>query len=247
LLFRNSIVTRRYENIDHPPWRGNTHVMTLRGYFDFLEANRARLIGISKRACGEYTLADLQQAAWIAAVELGQERGREIDFGIVSDRETVLSRLYLEVVRRADKRVRFAVRIDQADEDEQGLAARVKRELAADTKPVGDDADPDEEDVNWAEAVRGSYSEAAAYAILLRRFEWNRRALAEHLRITLATLRDRVGRAVAWAMVQPSLFDGINLIDEEFVAARARERACRHGLCGHGTQVEWDFDQALAR
>jgi DNA-directed RNA polymerase specialized sigma24 family protein len=217
--------------------------MMLRGYFEFLEANRARLIGISKKACGEYTLADLQQAAWVAAVEVSQERGREIDFGVPSDGEAVLSRLYLDVVRRADKRVRFAVRIDQADEDGQSLAARVKRELAAKTKPVGDDADPDEEDAKWAEAVRGSYSEAAAYVILLQRFEWNRRALAEHLRITVATLRDRVERAAAWAVVQPGLFDGIELIDEEFVAARARERYGPRDGCHCNSQAERHFCQ----
>lgn len=61
-----------------------------------------------------------------------------------------------------------------------------------------------------------------AYAILLERFMWSRFDLADHLRVSLATLVARIKRAIACWEVQPTLFDGVDRIDPSFVARQGK-------------------------
>lgn len=61
--------------------------------------------------------------------------------------------------------------------------------------------------------VQKSYSEAAAYAILLIRTEWELPALAEDLLTGMRTVRARIGRAVMRLELQPELFDAVDRVD----------------------------------
>lgn len=70
--------------------------------------------------------------------------------------------------------------------------------------------------------VQKSYSEAAAYAILLIRTEWDLPALAEDLLTRVQTVRARIGRAVMRIEVQLGLFDAVDRVDWEFSPRRKR-------------------------
>lgn len=70
--------------------------------------------------------------------------------------------------------------------------------------------------------VRVSYSQAAAYVILLVRVEWDLGDLAELVWVGRDTIRRRLGRAAGWVAVQPSRFDGVEAIPEDFAPWRWR-------------------------
>ena len=77
-----------------------------------------------------------------------------------------------------------------------------------------------EESERFLAVVRASYSQAAAYVLLLMRVEWQLRELAALLWISVETLRKRMLHCAELAGVQASLFDGVDHIDPGFRPAR---------------------------
>lgn len=77
-----------------------------------------------------------------------------------------------------------------------------------------------EESESFRVVVRSSYSQAAAYVLLLIRVEWQLSDLASMLWISVETLRKRLRSCAELAGVQSSLFDGIDSIDENFSPTR---------------------------
>ena len=65
--------------------------------------------------------------------------------------------------------------------------------------------------------VKNSYSQAAAYLILLERFMWDMDDLADHLNVVTGTLQGRIQQCAAWIRQQPSLFDRVCVIEWSFV------------------------------
>lgn len=194
-------------------------------YTRFLNDRRADLRRIARATRGEATLEDIEQSVWLLAQELGERRGYTLDLLNPTDQDLLLRRLYNRFVKYTEKLVRYAVRIDEeADDEKAGAGATIARLLAAPSE-----SDPvvilmREEAAEELELmIRRSYSEAVAYLVLLRRFQWSMQVLADALRIVLGTLRQRIERAINMVKVQPSLFDGIAVIDPDLgIAATGR-------------------------
>jgi hypothetical protein len=60
----------------------------------FLRDAASRFGGIARRLRGQIKPAELHADAWILAAEIGEKRGKEINFADPTDRELILSRLY---------------------------------------------------------------------------------------------------------------------------------------------------------
>lgn len=189
----------------------------LAAYESFRKAKRAKLRAIARATRGESSLEDVEQSVWLLAHELGERRGYALDLLDPADQDFLVACLYNRLVKHTEKLVRYAVRVDEdPDDEEAGAGAAIARLLAAPSE-----SDPAvtllrEEAADAIEStVHRSFSEAAAYLVLLRRFRWSMLALAEALSIVAGTLRQRIDRAVEIVKVQPSLFDGIAVIDPD--------------------------------
>jgi hypothetical protein len=216
----------------------------------FLDSRRQDLRRIAARTCGEYTIDDVCSEAWLIADEISQKRGFAIDFLNRDDQEQLLSWLYVRLVRYADKSVRYAVKLDRDwdTEDAESAAGALARLLTA-----PEQFDPlvrllDEEDrFDPMALIQYSYSQAAAYVILLHRFDWDMTVLADHLRIVVATLRAKVCASGAWMASQPSLFDRINSVDLDFLPRVAKRYMPGRDAASSQAQLAWctpDWDPA---
>ena len=208
----------------------------------FMASRRPDLRRIAARTCGEHTVEDVCSEAWLTARELAQKRGIAVDFLNQDDQETILSWLYVKLVRYADKSVRYAVKLDR-DWDAEGADSATDALARLLTAP--EQFDPlirmlDEEARSHPlDLIRHSYSQASAYVVLLHRFGWDIEALAEHLRILAATLRQKVRASGISMKCQPSLFDRITAVDLDFMPRIARRRAANTDFPSNQTQFSW--------
>jgi hypothetical protein len=191
-------------------------------FMEFLHHRRSDLHRIARQSADHLGLQELASEAWIAADTIGTRRKLSLDFSNHIDQETLLGYLYSRLVKFPHKSVRYAARLDQSlrgDGDEPGPTL-------ASLLVAPHDSDPQirqmlqEESEDFRTIVRASYSQAAAYVLLLIRVEWQLRDLASLLWISVETLRKRVRDCAELAGVQPSLFDGIDSIDENFSPTR---------------------------
>jgi hypothetical protein len=190
----------------------------------FIAERRRDLVSIAYYSRGEASVDDVLQTAWVAAHEIGLERGYPINEQDRDDQELLLKRLRREFGGR-DRALRSAWRLGLGSNDEElsDKAAAIARQLSA-----SPDADPlirlvlDEESEKRRWLIAQSFSEASAYVLLLIRFGGNARALAVYLRVSFDCLRSSLGRAVEVMRMQPSLFDGLEVIDPEFSARRGK-------------------------
>ena len=208
----------------------------------FMASRRPDLRRIAARTCGEHTVEDVCSEAWLIAREIAQKRGIAVDFSNQDDQETILSWLYVKLVRYADKSVRYAVKLDR-DWDAEGAEAATDALARLLTAP--EQFDPlirmlDEEARSHPlDLIRHSYSQASAYIVLLHRFDWDLETLAEHLRILAATLRRKVRASGISMKCQPSLFDRITTVDLDFIPRIARRRVASTSFPSNQTQVTW--------
>ncbi len=77
-----------------------------------------------------------------------------------------------------------------------------------------------EEKQDLVAIVQHSYSEAAAYVLLLIRVDWHLEDLADLLEIGRDALKQRLRASGLRARVQPTLFDGVDRIDPGFEPKR---------------------------
>lgn len=163
--------------------------------------------------------------AWLVAGRIGQKRGFAVDFGNAHDQEIVLAWLFNELVRFADKQTRYAVRLDKDwDQEDAGAAVEaLSRFLVA---PEAFDPavahELKQEREGRLAVIKHSYSQAAAYLILLERFTWDLEDLADHLKVVTGTLRSRIQHCAVWVRCQPSLFDRLCVIERDFAPLLAR-------------------------
>lgn len=163
--------------------------------------------------------------AWLMAERIGRTRGFDVDFGNAHDQQIVLAWLFNELVRYADKQTRYAVRLDKDwDQEDAGAAVEaLSRFLVA-----PEEFDPavahelEQEREGRMAVIKHSYSQAAAYLILLDRFTWDMDDLADHLKVLTRTLQSRIQQCAAWIRQQPSLFDRICVIERDFVPLLAK-------------------------
>jgi len=208
----------------------------------FLDSRRKDLRRIAAQTCGEYTIDDVCSEAWLVADEISRKRGFAFEFLNTDDQEQLLSWLYVRLVRYADKSVRYAVKLDRDwdSEDADSAAGALARLLTA-----PDQFDPlvrllDEEDrFDPMALIQYSYSQASAYVILLHRFDWDLADLADHLRIVVATLREKVCASGAWMASQPSLFDRINTIELDFLPRLGKRYVSGKNFESCQAQLAW--------
>lgn len=191
----------------------------------FVTTRKGDLRRIAYATQGEMEVGDLINDAWLLAMEIGKGMEEPFDFSNLEHQEHLLAKMYVRFVKYADKTVRFAMKLDRGwDEPEQETAgAALARALA------GPDTDDPlvrglKEDTasELMAAVRASYSQAAAYVILLARVEWDLGDLAKLVWVGRDTIRRRLGRAANWVAIQPSCFDGVECIPEDFTPWRRR-------------------------
>lgn len=197
----------------------------MRAISEFLTDRAAALRRIAGATHGDMSVEDVKQEAWLVAADIEQRRGYPIDFRDPDDQETVLKWLYCRLAKFAEKQMRRALRIDKDwDREDADIAVSALARLL--TSPL--DSDPlvrlqqAEDADDYLKIVQHSYSEASAYVLLLIRFDWDVEALASDLRVAVQTLRKRLKSCGIRAKVQPSLFDGLAVIDPTFEPRRAR-------------------------
>lgn len=220
--------------------------MSMDSYQAFLVQRRPELRRIAARTCGEHTAEDVEVEAWLIAERIGAKRGFPVNFSRREDQEQLLAWLHNELVKWADKQVRYAVKLDKDWDKQDGdtaVHAMARLLTAPDTYDPAvallrlEDA-PDPLELTWH-----SYSQASAYVILLCRFEWDIEHLAVHLRIVEKSLVAKVRWAGAWTRWQVSLFDGLQTVALDFEPRKGRALAARMPLPSGGAfvQLTWAF------
>jgi hypothetical protein len=208
----------------------------------FSRDRRNDLKRIAYATRGEMSADDLTSEAWLLGLEIEEKLGRPFDFTSPLDQDRLLAWMHNRFVKYADKSVRHAIKLDTGwdDDAEDSAGARISRMLLA-----PDGTDPlkhhvaQEEGMELLQAARRSYSQAAAYVILLVRSEWDMRALAADLWLGVTTLRRRMGAAAEIVKHQPALFDGVEEIPLDFVPARRRRALRRLFGAALQAQSEW--------
>ncbi len=213
------------------------------GFFQaFLKAMATSFRRISRATKNELTVDDLHSNAWIMAQEIGEKRGRDIDFSDPEDAELVMGALYISNVKRGDWHLRSAIRIDQQDEDEDGPTTKW-----ADLLPAPASSDPlvslalRESSIDDETLLVRSYSQATAYVRVFVHFKNDRSEVCAYLVIHETTLRARVTSAAETVNRQSSLFDGIHRIEESFMPPRGRQICKALGQQISGAQWGWAF------
>ncbi|AMP16312.1 hypothetical protein CPter291_4079 [Collimonas pratensis] len=189
-----------------------------RFFESFLSKMAAKFRSISRATKNEMSLGDLYGDAWVVAAEIGGRRGRVIDFSDPLDQDLILGALNIRNVKKAEKNMRFAVRIDEThDVDGDEVSPWSNRLRAHET------SDPlvlllhREEMEREEDALVSSYSEYAAYIVALFQFKDDRLKLCEYLLIASVTLRSRMNKAETKVKVQSSLFDRRERIGSKFM------------------------------
>jgi len=212
----------------------------------FVDARRGDLRRIAYATQGELEVDDLIQEAWVVAVEIGEGMDEPFDFSNVEHQEHLLAKLYVRFVKYADKTVRFAVKLDRgwdAPEEESAGAMLANAIASPETDNPLTRAVLEDQATEFMETVRRSYSQAAAYVILLGRVEWDLGHLADLLWVGRDTVRRRLGRVSGLVAVQPSCFDGVETIPEDFEPWRRRWLAGLRYVTPDGQQLIWPISK----
>lgn len=198
--------------------------------FDLFLAQRASdLKQISHRTHGEQTPEDVGQSAWLIADEIAKRRGHEVDFADPADQEVVLRWLHSEFVGFSEQKIRNAFALDREREKAD--------DRPDDSQPwftAPPESDPlvyllQREEVTECRDVqrRLGYSQASTYILLIFRFGGDLPALSTYLVVSRRAFIKRVRGAVAHVKAQPSLFDGIEFLDPDYLPRPARRRPPR--------------------
>lgn len=207
-----------------------------RAFADFLRQRQSDLRRIARQSLDRLELGDVESEAWVAAQGLSDRLGHPLDFHDVADQEALLGRLYAQLVKWTGISVRNYGKRDRSLDDED------RGPVIANLLSAPHDTDPEirqilrEERAEFMGVVRASYSQAAAYVLLLIRVEWELRDLASLLWIGVAALRARIARCAELSSVQPTLFDGIDHIDPGFTPTR-RMRALQPAHLGRPVSI----------
>lgn len=188
-------------------------------FHTFLETRRGDLRRIAAQTRGELSADELASESWLIAIEIGHRRQWPFDFADEDDQDTLFAWMHNRFVKYADKAIRYAVKLDRDWDNEDGerAGATLARLLTAPLQSDPQAAQQAHEEQHELFAiVRHSYSEAAAYVLLLIRVDWHIEDLAALLWVGVSALRQRLKKAGLLARVQPSLFDGVDAVDSDF-------------------------------
>jgi hypothetical protein len=208
---------------------------------EFLKKMASSFRRIAKATKHEVTEEDLKNDAWLLAHDIGKRRGQAINFSDPADQDMVIRFLHFKNVKRGDWKLRKAIRIDEESDDDENMPSWSEK-LAA-----HESSDPlisilfRESAFNAETMFSNSYSQAVAYVRTFEYFKNNRKATCAHLAIAENTLAKRVTFAAKTVRVQPSLFDRIEKIADNFLPLRGRQYPVKTELHCSGLQFGWDF------
>ncbi|MDB5905842.1 MAG: hypothetical protein JWM26_4720 [Betaproteobacteria bacterium] len=186
----------------------------------FLKVNAVQL-----KRLGRHVFGDIEQSVWLVVLDMEGERASPVDCGDEHDAKEILRRL----ARASDAARRgniACVRMDTTPLGGDGDHGPSILDFVA----ASDDSDPlqfllhqegcaDRTEL-LANICADTYSQFAAYSVLLLRFELSREDAATYLAVKACTLEIRIHRAVGVLRVQPSLFDRIASIAADFLPPR---------------------------
>lgn len=204
----------------------------------FLTKVAGRLSAIARATRSGLNAKDLHGDVWIVASEIGDKRGRPVDFRDPSDQELVLARVYSQNRKLRDGRLHFAVSLDAENEEGLKWSERIGESVTSDPVAVlTRRAKAIEEDVGIAR----NYSQYAAYTVALTNFDSDPPQLSAHLAITVGTLKQRMSKAVEVVERQNSMFDGFEEIDPAFKPLAGREPVAKEEVTIEAAQRKLAF------
>ncbi|MFK0377827.1 hypothetical protein [Pandoraea sp. NPDC090278] len=188
---------------------------------NLLAPMRDALRRIARASKNEYETEDLESEAYLEAVAYVGENGYvpPDDEGL---QEGVLTRLMRRFGFYANYKDRGAYRLDQeliADDGEfaeNSVSARLTADASTEPAEI---LEREQREREQEEVVSGRFSEAVAYLRTFQNFHGGKSELASYLAIRPRTLDVRLRRAMALEGRQPSMFDGIEQVATDFVAA----------------------------
>lgn len=203
----------------------------------FIAKMKAGFQRIARATRNDVEPEDLHNDAWVIALDIGDRRGRPIDFADPADQELVMRAVNLENVRRGDWNMRKAVRIDQEPEGEEEGTRWVER------LPAQASSDPlvslllQESALDTDKILAASYSQASAYVMVFVHFNNDREQVCTYLVISNDALARRVTVAAETVQKQPSLFDHIEQIPSDFMPLPGKRYAAK--LVEEGESGQW--------
>jgi hypothetical protein len=204
----------------------------------FLAKVAGRLSGIARATKSGLRAKDLHGDVWIAASEIGEERGRPIDLQDPSDQELVLTRVYNQNRRQRDWRLHYAASLDAEVEDGMRLSEQIGEVVSTDPVVVlTRRASAIEEDARLAR----NYTQSAAYTVALANFESDRPRFSTHLVISVGALNQRMTKADEVVRRQESLFDGFEIIEPTFMPLPGQKLVAHQEPAFESDQIELSF------
>ncbi|TAL92543.1 MAG: hypothetical protein EPN73_25245 [Paraburkholderia sp.] len=172
---------------------------------------------------GEYTVDDLKSEAWLVFADLREHLGEDVEPEDEQLQSTVIAKIQKFFGRFVNRPMRFAARLDRDDVDDDGdfvtnsIAARLSAPEAYEPHVAFEQREESDE----ARRVLGArFSEAVAYLRVLDHFDGEKPVIARYLEIHSRTLDARLMRAETFAKLQPSMFDGIEVLPDDFLPRR---------------------------
>jgi hypothetical protein len=187
----------------------------------------------------EYTVEDLKVDAFIFANDYQQELGVELEPENEELQKAVLKKLWKAFGKFANRAMRTAFRLDQesvdADGERQGNSVAASL-IAPDTYEPEVALERAQEYAGNTRSLNARFCESIAYLRVLDHFDNDKAMIARHLAIHARTLDARLSRAEVFAKFQPSVFDGIEVLPDDFFPRRGLRRrrpalASFHRLC----------------
>jgi hypothetical protein len=212
----------------------------LRLFQSFIAKMKAGFYRIAKATRNEMTVEDLHNDAWVIALDIGERRGRPIDFADPADQDLVMRAVNLQNVRRGDWNMRRSVRIDQEPENDEGLKWVERLPARASSDPlVSLLARESARDIEGFLAA--SYSQATAYAITFSNLKNDRRTIRNYLAVSDGALTRRAASAADTMKKQSSIFDRIERIPTTFMPLRGQHYAAKAADTRESRQRTWTF------
>ena len=161
-------------------------VVDLDMFSRFITERRGDLKRIARHTRGEHSDDDVVNEAWLMAETLSERFGLAIDYLDVQFQELLLSHLYQQLVRYAERNVRHAIRLDHgadAHEVSHPLAKRLSGDESR--EPLSVMLSSEEHSASTSHPNL-HHSLASAYLTLLRHCDNRMRRVARHLLISLS-------------------------------------------------------------
>lgn len=214
--------------------------MNFEAYTAFLKARRGDFRRIAAATKGEFTAEDLHGEAWLIGDHLAGKRGEPIDWADPRDQDLIFSVIYFQKVKKERKRrtLERPLEIENDDGETFSWCSMI---------PASEELDPLErlvakDDLSDIERLLAqSYSQAAAYVMVYYHFGNCRDKICAYLLVAVGTWYRLMRNAKAIFDVQPSLFDRISQIAEDFMPLPRRQYAALIESTCSAEQWKWDF------